>query len=69
MEKKVYELKIDEDYKYLIAPLQRREFLQLEENIIADGCREPIVVWNGVIVDGHNRYEICTRHKIPFAIQ
>ena len=48
MEKKVYELKIDEDYKYLIAPLQRREFLQLEENIIADGCREPIVVWNGV---------------------
>ena len=69
MEKKVYELKIDEDYKYLIAPLQRREFLQLEENIIADGCREPIVVWNGVIVDGHNRYEICTRHQIPFAIQ
>lgn len=69
VEKKVYTLKINPDFKFLISPLQRREYLQLEENIIKDGCREPIVVWDGVIIDGHNRYEICTRHQIPFAIQ
>ena len=59
-------LVIDDEFKHLIRPLKRKEFLQLEENLLRDGCRDPIVVWNDVIVDGHNRYEICTRHSIPF---
>lgn len=59
-------LKTDEEFKHLIRPLLRKEYLQLEQNIIADGCRDPIVVWHDVIVDGHNRYEICKRHGIPF---
>ena len=59
-------LQIDDEFKHLIRPLKRKEFLQLEENLLRDGCRDPIVVWNDVIVDGHNRYEICTRHGIPF---
>ncbi len=66
MEKKFRILKIDEEFQTLIRPLKRKEFLQLEENILADGCRDPIILWNGVIVDGHNRYEICGRHNIPF---
>lgn len=67
-EKAVYQLKINKDFRDLICPLNRNEYLQLEANLLADGCRAPIVVWQGVIVDGHNRYEICTRHGIPFAI-
>ena len=59
-------LQIDDEFKHLIRPLKRKEFLQLEQNLLADGCRDPIVIWNDVIVDGHNRYEICTRHGIPF---
>lgn len=59
-------LKTDEEFKHLIRPLLRKEYLQLEQNILADGCRDPIVVWHDVIVDGHNRYEICMRHGIPF---
>ena len=59
-------LKIDEEFRHLIRPLRHREFLQLEQNIINDGCRDPIVVWHDTIVDGHNRYEICMRHSIPF---
>ena len=62
-------LLIDSEFKHLIRPLQRKEYLQLEQNILTDGCRDPIVVWNGVIVDGHNRYEICTKHKISFSIR
>ena len=62
-------LKTDEEFKHLIRPLRRREYLQLEQNILADGCRDPIVVWHDVIVDGHNRYEICMRHGISFQIK
>ena len=68
-EKKVYTLKIDKGFKELIRPLFKNEYLQLEANLIADGCREPIAVWNGVIVDGHNRYKICSEHGIPFSIE
>ena len=45
-------LKIDEEFRHLIRPLRHREFLQLEQNIINDGCRDPIVVWHDTIVDG-----------------
>ena len=67
-EKTIRPLKIEPKFKNLIRPLQRKEYLQLEQNILSDGCRDPIITWNGVIVDGHNRYEICMRHQIPFAV-
>ena len=60
------ELKIDPEFKGLIKELQPKDYLQLESNILTDGCRVAIITWNGVIVDGHNRYEICTRYNIPF---
>jgi len=54
------ELKIDEEFKNLIPPLADDEFKQLEKNIISEGWRENerILVWNGNIVDGHNRYNV-----------
>lgn len=61
-------LKIDSDFRNLIRPLNTNEYLQLEENLLADGCLDPIIVWKEVIVDGHNRYEICKRHGIPFEV-
>lgn len=63
-----YTLKTDKEFKNLIRPLLRKEYLQLEENLIRDGCLDPIITWNGVIIDGHNRYELCRRHSIPFAV-
>lgn len=68
-EKQVYNLQVDENFKQLIPPLTQNEYEQLEENIVKDSCREPLCVWENTIVDGHNRYEICTRLKIPFFIQ
>lgn len=67
-EKSLRILKIDPQFKILIRSLHKREYLQLEENLLADGCRDPLIVWNGFLVDGHNRYEICTQHQIPFSI-
>lgn len=63
------ELKIDRLFKTLIPPLSAEEYNQLEENLVHEGCREPICIWNGIIIDGHNRYDICLRNKIPFQIQ
>ena len=68
-EKRVWTLIIDKGFQELIRPLFKNEYLQLEENLMSDGCREPIAVWNDVIVDGHNRYKICTEHGIPFAVE
>lgn len=68
-EKKVYELTVDSEFRDLIPPLNEEELKLLEESIVADGCESPLIVWNGVIVDGHNRYAICRKHEIPFAIQ
>ena len=68
-EKKVYDLTVDPEFRDLIPPLNEEEMKLLEASIVADGCESPLIVWNGVIVDGHNRYAICRKHKIPFAIQ
>ena len=67
-EKKLYILRIEKEFKNLIRPLKREEYIQLEDNILNEGCRDPIVVWHYTIIDGHNRYEICKRHQIPFNI-
>jgi hypothetical protein len=61
-------LKVDPEFQSLIPPLRTEEFRQLETNLKMDGCTHPIVTWNKKILDGHNRYEICTRHNIPFDI-
>lgn len=62
------QLKVDEEFKALIPPLSGEERAGLEKSIIEEGCRDSIVTWQGVIVDGHNRYEICTAHGIPFNV-
>ena len=53
--------KILDEFKYLISPLSKEQKESLKENIKAYGLREPLIVWKeeNVLVDGHNRYEIC----------
>lgn len=57
---------IDTEFKNLIPPLTAEEYAGLEESILSEGCRDALVVWGDTLIDGHNRYEICTRHNIPF---
>ena len=59
-------MKIDVEFQSLIPPLTYEEKKMLEESILSEGCRDAIVVWNDTIIDGHNRYEICKKHGIPF---
>ena len=61
---KLSHLKIDPEFQSKIPPLQFEEEQQLEQNIITEGrLLNPIIVWNGYILDGHTRYRILKRHS------
>ena len=56
-------LAIDPEFASKIPPLREEELKQLEENILADGVViNPLIIWDGVIVDGHNRYRILQQY-------
>jgi len=57
---------IDSEFESLIPPLTEDEYKLLEESILAEGVHDPIITWNGTIIDGHNRYRICNEHGIEF---
>ena len=59
---------INEKFITLIPPLNKAEYTELEKSLIKEGCREPLITWNGYLIDGHNRYEICTRLNIKYKV-
>jgi len=63
------EIQIDPEFKDLISPLTTDELSLLEESIKSEGCLDPLSIWNGILVDGHNRYQICKSNKIPFQVR
>lgn len=60
------ELKIDIELEKLLPTLEEEKYKLLEEDIKKNGCINPIVIWNGYIVDGHHRYKICSQNNIEF---
>ena len=59
---------IDAEFISNIPPLSDEELTLLQASILADGCRDPLVLWGEILVDGHNRYAICNRHGIAFSV-
>lgn len=57
---------INEDLRAYIDPLTEDEFAALERSLLSEGCRDALVLWGDILVDGHNRYGICRKHGIPF---
>ncbi len=57
---------VNEELLAYIDPLTPEEHDALERSLLAEGCRDALVLWGEVLVDGHNRYGICTQHSIPF---
>ena len=65
-------LHIDPEFKSLIPSLSKEEYKLLEKSILSEGCRDNLIIWtNGksLLIDGHNRYEICQRNNIEFGIK
>jgi pyruvate/2-oxoglutarate dehydrogenase complex dihydrolipoamide acyltransferase (E2) component len=57
---------VNEELKAYIDPLTPDEYEALERSLLAEGCRDSLVLWGNVLVDGHNRYGICKKHDLPF---
>ena len=57
---------VNEELKAYIEPLTPDEHDALERSILTEGCRDALVLWGDVLVDGHNRYGICQKHGLPF---
>lgn len=57
---------INEDLRAYIDPLTEDEYGALERSLLAEGCRDALVLWGDVLVDGHNRYAICEKHGISY---
>lgn len=59
-ERSNFELRIDPELRGIIRPLTKEERTSLEQSLLREGIRDPIVLWGSTIVDGHNRYEIAS---------
>ena len=57
---------IDTEFKTLIPPLSEEEFKQLEANCVENGIQDSLKVWNGILIDGHNRFEIAESHRLEY---
>jgi hypothetical protein len=57
---------INEELQKYIDPLTPNEYAALERSLLAEGCRDALVLWGEVLIDGHNRYEICSKYDLPF---
>lgn len=60
------ELKIDIELENLLPKLEEEKYKLLEEDIVKNGCINPIIIWNDYIVDGHHRYKVCKANNIEF---
>jgi hypothetical protein len=61
------ELVINPEFANLLPPVSDEKFAEMEESMLRSGIVTPLVVWNGVLIDGHIRYAIAKKHNLPFA--
>lgn len=66
-------IKIDKEFQSIIPSMTDDEFRALEDNIVKEGCRDPLVCWKteggeSILIGGHNRYQICKKHDIAYSV-
>jgi transcriptional regulator with XRE-family HTH domain len=57
---------INDQLRAFVDPLADIEYAALERSLLAEGCRDALVLWGDTLIDGHNRYDICRKHGIEF---
>lgn len=57
---------VNEELQKYIDPLTENEYIALERSLLTEGCRDALVLWGDVLIDGHNRHAICRKHGIEF---
>ena len=70
MKEMIVSPQVDLEFKALMPPLSTEEYDRLQQNILADRkCHDAVLLWNGFIVDGFNRFCICVEHGIEFKVE
>lgn len=61
---------IDPEFRDRIFPLDNDSFSGLEEDLLRDGCIDPLVVWAGknLLLDGHHRKALCEQHNLSYGV-
>ena len=59
-------MEIDNEFRNYIRPLSNEEFKKLEASILSEGIRDPLVVWQGILLDGYHRYKIAQEHGLEY---
>lgn len=62
-------LNTDPEFRKLSIPSKKEELLRLEESLLREACKDAILVWDGYILDGHKRYEICSYEEIELKVK
>ena len=57
---------IDNEFKFLLPMLDEKAFADLEADILENGIRDSLVLWEGILIDGYNRFNIAQKHDLPF---
>lgn len=63
------DLNIDFEFVNLSPYMPQELYDSLEEDLVELGCREPLLIWNDYIIDGHYRYNLCHKRDIPFSVE
>lgn len=66
--RKLYTLKIREEYRQMVQPSGEDVIKSMEEQIRRDGCGEPVYIWSKRLLVDYDRYEMFHRLHIPFRI-
>ncbi|HEV3024096.1 MAG TPA: hypothetical protein VGX76_16585 [Pirellulales bacterium] len=63
-------LEIDPEFAALCPGNSDDETAQLRRSLIAEGCRDDLVVWNGTkkVLDGMHRLELCLELNLAFGV-
>jgi len=65
-------IRVDENIRRALLPLREEEYQLLEQSVLTDGIRDPLVVWNRdgeyVLIDGHHRYRLAQKHGLDYSV-
>ncbi|MCL2663341.1 MAG: hypothetical protein FWE83_08460 [Oscillospiraceae bacterium] len=62
----MHDIILDEEFMMYLPKLDKETFESLEKQLLSEGARDPLVVWNNILIDGYNRHNICIKHGIAF---
>ena len=57
---------IDDELKKYMRPLRDEEYEKLKESVLSEGIRDPLVTWNGRLLDGYHRYKIAQEYNLEY---